>query len=83
MAFAVLYLIVYTLALLVYDKATVELEFLKDRQWSLIAAALGAAAVGLFAPTQWMQRVWPGWVWVVPIGSLAVLGYYLTPYFTR
>ena len=82
-AFAVLYLIVYTLALLVYDKATVELEFLKDRQWSLIAAGVGAAAVGLFAPSQWMQRVWPGWVWVVPIGSLAVLGYYLTPYLTR
>jgi hypothetical protein len=82
-ALAVLYLVLYTLALLIYDKATVELEFLKDRRWSVVAAAVGAAALGLFAPTRWTQRVWPGWVWAVPLGSLAVLGYYLTPYFTR
>ncbi len=82
-ALAVLYLVVYTLALVVYDKATVELEFLKDRLWSVIAAAAGAGALALLAPRRWTQRVWPGWVWVVPIGSLAVLGYYLTPYFAR
>ncbi len=81
--FAVIYLIAYTLALLIYDKATVELEFLKDRSWSVMAALVGAAAVVLFAPAHWTKRVWPSWTWVVPIGALAVLGYYLTPYFTR
>jgi len=44
---------------------------------------VGAAAVVLFAPAHWTQRVWPSWTWVVPIGALAVLGFYLTPYFTR
>src|SRR5215216_4013865 len=80
---AVGYLIVYSVALFIYDKATIELEFLKSRWLSAIAAIVLAAAVSLFTPTSWNERVWPGWVWVVPIGAMAVLGYYLTPYFTR
>jgi hypothetical protein len=80
---AVGYLIFYTLALFVYDKATVELEFLKSRWLSLGAAVLAAVAISLLAPAAWQQRLWPGWVVVVPIGALAVLAYYLTPYFTR
>ena len=80
---AVGYLIVYSVALFIYDKATIELEFLKSRWLSAITAVVLAAAVSLFTPTSWNERVWPGWVWVVPIGAMAVLGYYLTPYFTR
>jgi hypothetical protein len=80
---AVGYLIFYTLALFVYDKATVELEFLKSRWLSVGAALLAAAAISFFAPAAWHQRLWPGWVVVVPIGALAVLAYYLTPFFTR
>src|SRR5262245_28277375 len=79
---AVACLVLYTLALFIYDKATVELEFLKSRSLSVIAA-LVVAAISFFAPTKWNQRLWPGWVCVVPIGALAVLAYYLTPYFTR
>ena len=80
---AVGYLIVSSVALFIYDKATVELEFLKSRWLSVTAAIVLAAAVSLFTPTSWNERIWPGWVWVVPIGAMAVLGYYLTPYFTR
>jgi hypothetical protein len=80
---AVAYLILNTIALLIYDKATVELEFLKSRWLSTIAAVAAAIIVSYFVPAKWNQSVWPGWVWVVPVGSLAVLGYYLTPYFTR
>ena len=80
---AVGYLIFYTLALFVYDKATIELEFLKSRWLSLGAAVLAAVAISLLAPAAWHQRLWPGWVVVVPIGALAVLAYYLTPFFTR
>ncbi len=79
---AVAYLVLYTLALFIYDKATVELEFLKSRSLSVVAA-LVVAATSFFAPTAWNERLWPGWVCVVPIGALAVLAYYLTPYFTR
>ena len=79
----VAYLVFYTVALFTYDKATVELEFLKSRWLSAIAAVVVAATISCFAPVQWSQRLWAGWVWVVPIGSLAVLGYYLTPYFAQ
>ena len=80
---AVAYLVVYSLSLLIYDKATVEMEFLKSRWLSVAVAAVIAVIAGHFAPRAWNQRVWPGWVLVVPIGALAVLGYYLMPYFTR
>jgi hypothetical protein len=80
---AVGYLIVYSVSLFIYDKATVELEFLKSRWLSLTAAIVLAAAMSLFTPTSWNERLWPGWACVIPIGAMVVLGYYLTPYFTR
>ena len=80
---AVAYLILYTVALFIYDKASVELESLKSRWLAVAAALLAAAGISFFAPTRWQQRLWPGWVWLVPIGALAVLAYYLTPFFTR
>jgi hypothetical protein len=76
-------LIFYTVALFIYDKATVELEFLKSRSLAVVAALFAAAGISFFAPTRWQQRLWPGWAWLVPIGALAVLAYYLTPFFTR
>jgi hypothetical protein len=80
---AVAYLILYTLALFIYDKATVELEFLKSRSLSVLASLVAAATISFFTPTKWSERLWPGWVCLVPIGALVVLGYYLMPYFTR
>jgi hypothetical protein len=80
---AVGYLIVYSAALLIYDSAAVELEFLKSRWLSVMAALVLVALASLFVPEKLSHHLWPGWVWVVPIGALAVLGYYLTPYFTR
>jgi len=82
-AAAVAYLIVYSLALFVYEKATVELEWLKWRWLSAAVAFVLAAVVSLLMPIAWNERVWPGWTWAVPAGALAVLGYYLVPYFTR
>ncbi len=80
---AVAYLILSTAALFIYDKATVELEFLKSRWLSVVAALVVAAIVSYIVPSQWNQRVWHGWICVVPIGALAVLAYYLIPYFTQ
>jgi hypothetical protein len=80
---AVGYLIFYTAALFIYDRATVELEFLKSRPLAVVAALVAAAGISFFASSRWQQRLWPGWIWLVPIGALVVLGYYLTPFFTR
>ncbi|HEY6993880.1 MAG TPA: hypothetical protein VH397_09230 [Xanthobacteraceae bacterium] len=82
-AAAVAYLILYTLALLVYDKATVELGFLKSRWLSAGAAVAAAVVVTYLLPPRWSKRVWHGWILVVPAAAIAVLGYYLTPFFTR
>ena len=82
-AAAVGYLIFYTAALFIYDRATVELEFLKSRPLAVVAALVAAAGISFFASSRWQQRLWPGWIWLVPIGALAVLAYYLTPFFTR
>ena len=83
MTIAVAYLILYTLALFIYDQATIELPVLQSRWLPAMVAAVVAAAVGCMLPARWSERLWPGWVWVVPVGALAVLGYYLSPYFTR
>jgi hypothetical protein len=80
---AVAYLILYTLALFVYDRASIELAMLQSRWLSAVVAVVAAALVGGLVPAGWSERLWPGWVWVVPVGALAVLGYYLSPYFTR
>jgi hypothetical protein len=77
------YLILNSLALFVYDKATVELEFLKSRSLSAAGAILCAVIISYFMPARWTGNVWAGWAWVVPVGALAVLAYYLSPYFTR
>jgi hypothetical protein len=82
-AFALVYFAAYTLALAVYDRASIELDFLKDRVWSALAALAAAMLVTLFAPARWTQRMWPGWMWVVPLGGAIVTTYYLIPYFTR
>jgi hypothetical protein len=77
------YLIVSTVALFIYDKAPIEIEVLKSR-WIPLAGAVVLGILGsLFAPGPWNERLSPAWVWIVPAGALAVLGYYLVPYFTR
>jgi drug/metabolite transporter (DMT)-like permease len=80
---ALAYAIAYTLALLVYERATIELEPLRSRWLSLTVAVVVAAVLSWFVPAQWNERLWPAWAWIVPLGALAVLGYYLTAYFTR
>jgi hypothetical protein len=79
----VAYLIVSSLAFFVYERATVELEFLRSRWLSVALAVVLAGAGSFFVPASWGERLSPVWTWVVPLGALAVLGYYLVPYFTR
>jgi hypothetical protein len=80
---AVGYVTISSLAFFAYDRAPIELEWLKSRWLSVAAAIALAAIVSYLVSAKWGERVWPGWASVVPIGALAVVGYYLTPYFTR
>lgn len=80
---AVAYLMFYTVALFIYDRATIEMEFLKSRWLSGAAAVIIAAFISCLVPRAWNKRVWHGWIWLVPIGAVVVLAYYLTPYFTQ
>jgi hypothetical protein len=34
-------------------------------------------------PPEWHKRLWYGWICVVPVGAIAVLAYYLAPYFRQ
>ena len=67
---AVAYLILYTVALFIYDKATVELEILKSR-WLAAAAALVVAAIVSYAvPSRWDERVGTAGFGSCPLGHL-------------
>jgi amino acid permease len=47
-------------------------------------AALGALVVGLGAawwPEQWMQRLWLGWLWLVPLAAMIACVYLTLPWF--
>jgi hypothetical protein len=82
-AAAAAYLILYTLALFIYDNATVELGFLQSRWLSGAAAVVVAAILAVIVPSRWNKQVWHGWIWVVPVGAIGVLAYYLVPYFEQ
>jgi hypothetical protein len=67
----------------VADRASFDAEFLKSVWIWAVPALAGAAAVSYLVPSQWAQRVWIGWLFIMPIGGLVVLGYSLRTYFLR
>ena len=73
----------FALAILIADRASFDAEFLKSVWISAIPALAGAAAASYFVSSQLAQRVWTGWLLIMPIGALFILGYSLAPYFTR
>ena len=47
-------------------------------------AAVGALLFALIAtvfPERWTRRLWPGWLWVVPVAAMAACVYLTTPWF--
>jgi hypothetical protein len=82
-AAAAAYLILYTLALFIYDNASLELGFLQSRWLSAAAAVVVAAILAAIVPSRWNKQVWHGWIWLVPVGAIGVLAYYLVPYFKQ
>jgi hypothetical protein len=80
---AALWPAILALAIFIADRASFDAEFLKSMWISAIPALVGAAAASYFVTPQWAQRVWAGWLLIVPIGGLVVLGYSLKQYFLR
>jgi amino acid permease len=48
------------------------------------SAAIGALMLGLIAtllPERWTQRIWLGWLWVVPVSAMIACVYLTMPLF--
>lgn len=47
-------------------------------------AALGALVVGLLGalfPERWAARIWPGWLWAIPLAAMGACVYLTLPWF--
>jgi hypothetical protein len=53
--------------------------------WIATSAIVGALAGVIVSslPDSLGKRIWPGFAWLVPLGSIAALGYLLSGYLTR
>jgi hypothetical protein len=70
-------------AAFIADRVSFDAEFLKSIWLAGALTLVGAAAISFYGSAQWVQRVWVKWLWLVPVGGLAVLGYSLKAYFLR
>jgi len=70
-------------AAFIADRVSFDAEFLKSIWLAGALALAGAAAISFYGSARWVQRVWVKWLWLVPVGGLAVLGYSLKAYFLR
>jgi hypothetical protein len=80
---AVLWPICVALAAFVDERASFNAEFLRSVWVDGIPALVGAVAVGYLVSSRWAERLWTGWLLIMPIGGLVILGNSLTTYFTR
>jgi hypothetical protein len=39
----------------------------------LAVAGLGSAAIAMLVPEKWADRLWPGWVWILPVIVVVVI----------
>src|SRR5262245_1743524 len=70
-------------AAFIADRVSFDAEFLKPIWLTGALALAGAAGLSLYGSAQWVQRLWVKWLWLVPVGGLAVLGYSLKSFFLR
>lgn len=47
----------------------------------LAVAGLTSAAIALLVPPQWANRLWPGWVWLLPVIVVVVILLYEVRWF--
>ncbi len=48
-----------------------------------VLCALGTCAMAALIPLRLVQRAWPGWVWLAPLGALLAFAWLLRNYFLR
>jgi hypothetical protein len=46
-------------------------------------AALAVTAVVALVPEEQTKKLWPGFTWLLPVGSIAYLVWLLLPYYTK
>jgi hypothetical protein len=63
--------------------ATFEADFLNSAWIAAVPAVIGAAIVTWLVSARLAERAWTGWLLIVPIGGLVVLGYSLQQWFVR
>jgi hypothetical protein len=80
---AALWPICFALAGVIDQRASFNAEFLRSVWVVGIPALVGAAAVSYLIPSRWAERLWTGWLLIMPIGGLVILGYSLNTYFLR
>jgi hypothetical protein len=80
---AALWSTLYVLGNYTADRTTFDTEFLRPPWVSAIPAVAGAIGAGYLVSSRWAQRAWAGWLLIMPIGGLAILGYSLKQYFLR
>lgn len=80
---ALLWPICFYLAALIDVYASFNAEFLRSTWIVGIPAWVGALAATSVVSSRWAERAMVGWLFLMPIGGLLILGYSLNDYFTR
>ncbi|HEY4408049.1 MAG TPA: hypothetical protein VGN55_25635 [Xanthobacteraceae bacterium] len=73
----------FALAGVIDERASFNAEFLRSTWVPGIPALAGAVAVSYLVSSRWTERAWTGWLLIMPIGGLVILGYSLNTYFLR
>jgi hypothetical protein len=80
---AALWPIFYALAAIIDEEASFNAEFLRSVWTPGVPALAGALAAASLVSAERAQRIWTGWLLIMPIGGLAILGYSLKEYFLK
>ena len=80
---AVLWPICFALAGVIDEKASFNAEFLRSVWIVGIPAWVGALAATVLVSPRFAERAMTGWLFLMPVGGLVILGYSLLTYFTR
>jgi hypothetical protein len=75
--------IFYGLGLYIDKVASFNAPFLRSIWSSGVPALAGAVAAGYLVSAERAARLWAGWLMIMPIGGLILLGYWLRDFFER